>query len=279
MNDKRPVITTGQSFNVPDWPGTSVGTAAATDGDASDTLQNWQVTGGSGAYKFRINLSTGQITFDRSILDGSAQTYTLSLLVGDGKLPSHVENVTINVPADTAAPVPDATALPDVTGECSAAITGPAPTATDAYVGPVTGTTTDPLGYSTQGEHVVTWHFDDGHGNVSTQTQKVIVKDVTAPTILSLSASPNVLGPPNHQMIPVNLSAAAADNCDPAPVTRIIAVASNEPVNGNGDGNTSPDWIVTGNRTLNLRAERAGGSSSLAEIFTTETQRHSLKRC
>ena len=86
--------------------------------------------------------------------------------------------------------MPDAAALPDVTGECSAAITGPAPTATDAYVGPVTGTTTDPLSYNTQGEHVVTWRFDDGHGNVSTQTQKVIVRDVTAPTIMSLSASP-----------------------------------------------------------------------------------------
>ena len=272
LNDKRPVITPGQTFNVPDWPGTSVGAAAATDGDASDTLQSWQVTGGTGAYKFQIDPATGQITFDRSILDGSAKTYTLSLLVGDGKLPSHVETVTINVPADTAAPVPDAAELPTITGECSAAITGPAPTATDAYVGPVTGTTNDPLSYNTQGEHVVTWKFDDGHGNVSTQTQKVIIKDVTAPTIVSLSASPNVLGPPNHQMIPVSISAASTDNCDPAPSTRIIAVSSNEPVNGNGDGNTSPDWVVTGNLTLNLRAEREGGGNGRVYTITVESR-------
>jgi hypothetical protein len=272
LNDSRPVITPGQTFTVPDWPGTSVGTAAGTDGDASDTLQSWQVTGGTGAYKFQLNPATGQLTFNRSILDGTAQTYTLNLLVGDGKLPSHVETVTINVPADTAAPVPDAASLPDVTGECSAAITGPAPTATDAYVGPVTGTTTDPLSYTTQGEHVVTWRFDDGHGNVSTQTQKVIVKDVTAPTILSLSASPNVLGSPNHQMVPVTVSAASTDNCDPAPVMRIISVASSEPVNGSGDGDTAPDWQVTGSLTLNLRAERAGGGVGRVYTITVESR-------
>jgi hypothetical protein len=348
LNDKRPVVTPGQSFTVPDWPSTAVGTAVATDGDAADTLQSWQVTGGTGAYKFQINPATGQITVDRSILDGSAHSYTLALIVGDGKVPSHVQNVTINVPADTTAPVPDVASLPTVTGECSAGISGPPPTATDAYVGSVTATTSDPLSYSDQGEHTVTWLYNDGHGNISTQTQKVIVKDVTAPvpslgslptvtgecsasissaptamdncagmligtttdplsyitqgtftvhwtfndghgnqstqtqtvvvhdtiapTIQSLTASPNVLWPPNHQMIPVNVSALVNDACDSSPVTRIIAVESNEPVNGNGDGDTAPDWAVTGNLTLNLRAERAGGGSGRVYTITVESR-------
>jgi hypothetical protein len=205
-------------------------------------------------------------------LDGNAHTYTLALMVGDGKLPSHIQNVTINVPADTTPPVPDAATLPDVTGECSAAISGPPPTATDAYIGPVSGTTTDPLSYTTQGEHIVTWRYDDGHGNVSSQTQKVIVKDVTAPTFVTLAASPNVLWSPNHKMVAVSLSAVVSDACDAVPVTHIIAVASNEPINGNGDGNTAPDWEVTGRLTLNLRAERAGGGNGRIYTITVESR-------
>jgi hypothetical protein len=46
----------------------------------------------------------------------------------------------------------------------------------------------------------------------------------------------------------------ATDNCDPAPVTRIISVTSSEPVTGSGD-KTTPDWQITGNLTLELRAE------------------------
>ena len=266
-------MTAGQSFTLPDYPASSLGTAVGTDGDVADTLQHWQITGGTGAYLFQINEATGEITIpDRSVLDGNAHSYTLALMVGDGKLPSHVQNVTLNIPADTAAPVPDSATLPTVTGECSAAITGPPPTATDAYIGPVTGTTTDPLSYTTQGEHIVTWSYDDGHGNVSTQTQKVIVKDVTTPGFTSLTASPNVLWSPNHQMVAVSISAVVSDACDPAPITRIIAVTSNEHINGNGDGNTSPDWEVTGNLTLNVRAERAGGGNGRVYTITVESR-------
>src|SRR5207248_9730510 len=70
---------------------------------------------------------------------------------------------------------PVAPTLADATGECSVTVTPP--TTTDNWVGTVTGTTTDPLTYSTQGTFVVHWSFDDGHGNVSTANQNVIVKD------------------------------------------------------------------------------------------------------
>jgi hypothetical protein len=265
------VITTGQTFNLPSYPTSALGTATGTDGDATDVIQSWQITGGTGAYIFKINSATGEITIpDRSKLDGQAHTYTLALMMGDGKLPSHVENVTINVAADTAAPVPDAASLPTITGECSAAITGAAPTATDAYIGPVTGTTTDPLSYNDQGEHIVTWSFDDGHGNISTQTQKVVVKDTTAPSINTLSASPDFLWAPNHKMVVVNLAAAITDNCDSAPTSRIISVTSNEPASGMGSGDAAPDWEITGNLTLNLRSERMG--TGIDRIYTVTVE-------
>ncbi|MCC9018419.1 HYR domain-containing protein [Flavobacterium lipolyticum] len=71
--------------------------------------------------------------------------------------------------------------LADITGECNATVI--APTTTDNCSGTITGTTTDPLIYNTQGTHSITWSFDDGNGNIETAIQKVILKDLTQPTI------------------------------------------------------------------------------------------------
>ncbi|HLP65843.1 T9SS type A sorting domain-containing protein, partial [Flavobacterium sp.] len=50
-----------------------------------------------------------------------------------------------------------------------------APTATDNCAGTITATTNDPLTYNTQGTYTVTWSYNDGNGNTSTQQQTVIV--------------------------------------------------------------------------------------------------------
>lgn len=81
---------------------------------------------------------------------------------------------------DRTAPVPDVGTLPTIIGECSASITSP-PTATDDSAGQITGTTTDSTSYSSQGTFIVHWSYDDGHGNFSTQTQTVIVQDISPP--------------------------------------------------------------------------------------------------
>jgi hypothetical protein len=69
--------------------------------------------------------------------------------------------------------------LADVTGVCSATAT--APTTEDACEGTISGTTTDPLTYSTTGTHVITWTFDDGNGNAIVVNQNVIVTNVNGP--------------------------------------------------------------------------------------------------
>jgi HYR domain len=96
---------------------------------------------------------------------------------GNGNSTMATQNIVVD---DTNAPVPDAASLPDATGECSATISAP-PTATDNCSGAITGTTSDSLTRSTQGTSVVTWHFNDGNGNESTQTQNIVVHDTTAP--------------------------------------------------------------------------------------------------
>ncbi|MDT0554366.1 hypothetical protein, partial [Urechidicola vernalis] len=65
--------------------------------------------------------------------------------------------------------------LPTVTGQCDASVS--APTATDVCEGVITGTTTDPTSYTSQGTYTVTWTYDDGNGNTSSQNQTVIVDD------------------------------------------------------------------------------------------------------
>jgi hypothetical protein len=97
---------------------------------------------------------------------------------GNGNVTTIAQNVIVK---DVTAPV--APVIANVVEECSATVT--APTATDNCAGEITGTTTDPLTYTAQGSYVVTWSFNDGNGNVTTATQNVVVKDLTAPTVLT----------------------------------------------------------------------------------------------
>src|SRR5438093_1068975 len=75
--------------------------------------------------------------------------------------------------------------LANVTGQCSATAT--TPTTTDNCAGTVTGTTSDPLTYNTQGTHVIHWTFNDGNGNSTTATQNVIIDDTTPPVTPTLA--------------------------------------------------------------------------------------------
>ena len=122
------------------------------------------------------------------------------------------------------------------------------------------------------GATVVMLSVQNSLGAQSTCSGTVTVEDKKPPTIQSVTASPNVLWPPNHKMIPVRIGVSVSDNCDAKPKCKITSVASNEPVNGLGDGDTAPDWLITGNLTVNLRSERSGkGSGRIYTITTTCT--------
>jgi hypothetical protein len=73
-------------------------------------------------------------------------------------------------------------------------------------------------------------------------------------------------------MVPVTVAVSVSDICDTTPTCTITSVSSNEPVNGLGDGDTAPDWVITGGLSVNLRAERSGtGSGRLYTIAVTCT--------
>jgi uncharacterized repeat protein (TIGR01451 family) len=87
-----------------------------------------------------------------------------------------------------------------------------------------------------------------------------------APTITDATADPSVLWPPNHRMVNVTVSYDVTDNCPLPPGSCTLSVTSNEAVNGKGDGDTSPDWIVLDDHHVLLRAERAGNGNG--RIYT-----------
>jgi hypothetical protein len=110
----------------------------------------------------------------------------------------------------------------------------------------------------------------DSSGNTNLCNSVVKVVDTTPPVISSVSASPNVLWPPNHKMTPVTVAISASDVCSPTVTCKITSVTSNEPVNAPGSGNTAPDWQITGDRSVNLRAERSGSGNGRVYTLTVQ---------
>ena len=93
----------------------------------------------------------------------------------------------------------------------------------------------------------------------------VNVQDTTPPNIESVTATPNILSPANHKMVPVTLAVSAVEACGSV-TTRIKSVTSSDLVEGR-----SADWEITGALTLNLRAELASPPRA-ARVYTIEVE-------
>jgi hypothetical protein len=99
------------------------------------------------------------------------------------------------------------------------------------------------------GEHTITLVVSDGIADSEQDTVVVTVQDTTLPDI-SLTVSPEVLWPPNHKMVPIEVTITANDNCDDDPTIALESIAMNE-----GDEN---DIHVDVDSNIFLRAERYG---------------------
>lgn len=192
--------------------------------------------------------------------------------------PPDADTMTVRV-QDTTSPV--VTCPSDITVECTETGGTPAtnPTiaaflagagATDVCDASLTISDNAPAFFDVGVSTPVTFSTQDDSTNPAQCTATVDVVDTTPPVIGSVSATPNALWPPNHKMIPVVATVSVADVCDASLSCQIVSVSSNEPVDGLGDGHTTPDWVLTGPLTVDLRAERAGGGSG--RIYTIGVQ-------
>ena len=169
---------------------------------------------------------------------------------------------TLHLPSDITA---------NADANCSAVVTYTA-TATDIVDGTDTVTCTPASGSTfSLGPTTVNCSSTDHHGNTATGSFHVTVVDVTPPTIRSITPTPSNIWPENHKMVDVTLVVDVVDNCDTAPVSRIVSVAANQPILGPGSGNTTPDWIITGDLTIQLRAERTGNQDRIYTLTVTST--------
>ncbi|MBI3195202.1 MAG: HYR domain-containing protein [Ignavibacteriae bacterium] len=102
----------------------------------------------------------------------------------------------------------------------------------------------------------------------------VMVIDSQKPTI-TLTVSPSSLWPPNHKLRDIQATVSVNDNC--SGVTYVLtSITSNEPDNGNGDGDQAIDIqdasYGTNDLSFKLRAERKGqGSGRIYTIKYTAT--------
>ena len=82
------------------------------------------------------------------------------------------------------------------------------------------------------------------------------IPDNIAPT-LEITVTPEILWPPNHKYVEVVAMVVASDNFDIDPTVKLISVTSNEPDDGEDDGNTIEDVVIVDDYHFLLRAERS----------------------
>lgn len=126
------------------------------------------------------------------------------------------------------------------------------------------------------GIHTISLQVSDGTNDPIFSVITVEIVDITVPTIVP-SVNKTILWPPNHKMEDIIIEANTTDNSG-FPVSLSVMVSSNEPQDGLGDGDMTPDWTEpfidqeNGIISLQLRAERSGtGDGREYKITITAT--------
>lgn len=251
-------------------------TSAATAGGVYGEAFNYSITATNSPTSYGVSGLPAGLSFDPStgLISGTLPApgvFTLGLsATNSGGTGTGTLTLTV---FDNVAPVITApeTITAEATSPAGAVITFTA-TATDAINGaiavsalPASGSTF-PLGLSS-----ISLSATDGSGNTATKSILVNVVDTTAPVISSVTPSRTTLWPANHRIVPISLNAVVIESVQLASLA-IIDVVSSDPDDGLGDGDTAGDIEITGDLTVNLRAERAGIWAGRTYSITVEAR-------
>lgn len=221
-------------------------TVTATDDlDPSPTIFCSPASGST----FAPGVTTVECTATDNFANSTVGTFTVTVVTGPP---------TLTLPSDITA---------EATSSAGAVVTYTATADENATVvcNPASGSTF-PLGTTT-----VNCSATNILNQTTTGSFHVTVVDTTPPTITSLAASPSNLWPDNHKLVNVTLTGTATDLVDSNPTLQIISVTSNQPIVQNNDPKQSPDVVITGAMTLQLRAERTGGADRTYTITVQAT--------
>ncbi|HEU4521304.1 MAG TPA: hypothetical protein VFT12_04825, partial [Thermoanaerobaculia bacterium] len=115
--------------------------------------------------------------------------------------------------------------------------------------------------------------FIDRAGNATTATLSDINIDLTAP-VMSCTASPAVLWPPNQRLVPVQVAVIAEDALSGPDAFVLMSAISSEPDGGVADHDLPGDIlgfdVGTPDTSGHLRAERSGSGSGRTYTITYE---------
>jgi hypothetical protein len=275
-----PVVDAGADVTVEQE--SHAGTQVILNGTATDTVStrfNFTWSENGAALKTETNVTDTTLIYTFNL-----GTHVVTLNATDEAGNTGSDNVTVTV-IDTIPPTVDAG--PDVTVEqeshagtqvmlngtatdiCSTRFTFTW-SENDVVLATMTNATDATLTYTFNlGAHIVTLNATDMAGNSASDNVTVTVIDTTPPEV-NATATPSMLWPPNHKYVEVHVNVSVYDVCDPSPTLTFVSIASNEPENAKGDGNTVGDIVIVNNFTFNLRAERSGTGSG--RIYTITYQ-------
>jgi hypothetical protein len=108
----------------------------------------------------------------------------------------------------------------------------------------------------------------DAVGNQTPCSFRVTVTDNEAPGITGESVSSPTLWVPDHTMRDITVSYGTTDNCGASLNSTRLAVISNEPDNGLGDGDVAGDIQIVDANHVRLRSERSGKGNGRTYTIT-----------
>ncbi|MCR8668641.1 T9SS type A sorting domain-containing protein [Aestuariibaculum sp. M13] len=148
-------------------------------------------------------------------------TTTITYTVSDNATPANTATDVMTVTVtDNENPVPNTANLTSITEQCSATVNS-TPKATDNCSGEITGVayvnnipTSLPITFNTQGAHVITWKYNDGNGNESSQNQTVLIDDSIDPVALCQDITIQLSDDNGTVAItPEDIDGGSSDNC------------------------------------------------------------------
>lgn len=267
-----PVADAGADKSVAEGATVTLDGSASYDPNADPLTYAWLQSGGPAVVL--VGADTAMPSFAAPFIGRDPVDLTFELTVSDGTF-SSTDSVVVTVTNVNQVPVADAGAPQTVDEDTDVTLDGTASHDPDGdpitYLWTQTGgplvTLSDPTSatptfhaplVASGGEDLeFTLVVDDGLDSSPPSTVAVHVRYTNDPPRCDLArASIGRLWPPDHRMQTITI-VGVSDPDDTTLAINVTGVTQDEPVNGLGDGDVSPDAIIDGDRA-HVRAERSG---------------------